>query len=354
MFVQEVYRLKTLLRIIGITILILAVHLYGKLLVSEYISQPSKTKDNKQLTQQKNGENYEGVVENISYLVGSEAEGLLAKWGEPARVEPSAYGYEWWIYNQDASHYVQFGVENHKVVTVYVAGEKVDISPLQLGAEYDAIYKQIPFSYEVSLEIGGNSYQFELSDEEVSEQPLIPVQEDVWAQLYFDRFTKELVGVRYMDNTTLVKHRPYQLVYSGELLEPPHLSEEQMKLVEQGNAQQILDLTNIIRARHDLPLLGWDQQTADVAYGHSKDMQKNEYFSHDSPKYGALGDRLQRGEVSFQLAGENIAAQHTDGIAAVHGWLNSEGHRENLLNEEFTNLGVGVYEKFYTQNFIQK
>ncbi|MDF4730304.1 CAP domain-containing protein, partial [Vibrio parahaemolyticus] len=106
--------------------------------------------------------------------------------------------------------------------------------------------------------------------------------------------------------------------------------------------------------RHNLPLLAWDQQTADVAIGHSKDMKDNNYFSHDSPTLGTLGDRLQRGKVGFQLAGENIAAQHSDGVAALQGWLNSEGHRKNLLNEQFTGLGVGVYDKFYTQNFIRK
>lgn len=56
-----------------------------------------------------------------------------------------------------------------------------------------------------------------------------------------------------------------------------------MKQVENGNMQQILDLTNIIRSRHQLPLLTLDRQTADVAFGHSKDMKDNNYFSHDSP-----------------------------------------------------------------------
>ena len=58
---------------------------------------------------------------------------------------------------------------------------------------------------------------------------------------------------------------------------------------------------------------------------------------------------MQRGKVGFQLAGENIAAQHSDGVAALQGWLNSEGHRKNLLNEQFTGLGVG-----YTISFIHK
>ena len=78
------------------------------------------------------------------------------------------------------------------------------------------------------------------------EQPLVPV-EDGWAQLYFDHFTHELVGVRYMDDETLLRQRPYQLVYSGELLAEQPLTPDKMKQIENGNMQQIFDLTNIIQ-----------------------------------------------------------------------------------------------------------
>ncbi|MDM5189645.1 CAP-associated domain-containing protein [Bacillus sp. DX4.1] len=345
--------MKKLLRIVIITIFILAIDLYGKLLVSQYILQPSHSKQEQKIVKKKQQTNEE-FPETISQLIGGDSENLLARWGEPARIEPSAYGYEWWIYNQDLSRYVQFGIAEHKIVTAYAAGDQVDIAPFHMNEKYEEVYKKNSFSHEISLKKGRNSYQFELSDTEIVEQPLVSMEKGGWAQLYFDHFTHELVGIRYMDDEILVQQRPYQLVYSGELKNAQPLSAEKMTQVEHGNMQQILDLTNIIRSRHQLSLLTWDQRTAEVAFGHSKDMKENNYFSHDSPKFGTLGDRLQRGQVAFQLAGENIAAQHNDGIAAMHGWLNSEGHRKNLLNEQFTELGVGVYDKFYTQNFIRK
>lgn len=353
MVIQEVYNLKKLFRIIVIIFLILAIDLYGKLLVSQYIFQSPQLKKEHKIVKIKKEKEIKGVPDTIPELLGRDSEILLANWDEPARIEPSAYGYEWWIYNKDQSQYVQFGVKEHKIVTIYVGGEKVNISPFHIGETYEDIYKKNPFSHEISLKMGRNSYQFELSDVELIEQPLVSI-EDGWAQLYFDHFTHKLVGVRYMDDETLIKQKPYQLVSSGELTNPQPLSPELMKQVEQGNAQQILDLTNVIRSRYHIPLLAWDQQTAAVAFEHSKDMKDNNYFSHDSPSFGTLGDRLQKGNVSFQLAGENIAAQHSDAIAAIQGWLNSEGHRKNLLNEQFTGLGIGVYDKFYTQNFIQK
>jgi uncharacterized protein YkwD len=83
-------------------------------------------------------------------------------------------------------------------------------------------------------------------------------------------------------------------------------------------------------------------------------MYETDNFSHTSEKFGELSDRLDVGDVFYQLAGENIAANYIDGPAVVEGWLNSKGHRETLLNKEYTHLGVGVYHKYFTQNFIQK
>ena len=83
-------------------------------------------------------------------------------------------------------------------------------------------------------------------------------------------------------------------------------------------------------------------------------MYESDQFSHISEKSGELKDRLEANEVIYQIAGENIAANYLDAPAVIEGWLNSKGHRESLLNEEFTHLGVGVYKKHYTQNFIGK
>jgi uncharacterized protein YkwD len=176
---------------------------------------------------------------------------------------------------------------------------------------------------------------------------------DVYVQLYFDDFEKTLSSIRYLNAETLIKQRPYELVYRGPLLDPKELSAKEWSLVEEGTEKQIIDFTNIIRNRFNLPPVEWDEETATVAYLHSKDMREANYFSHTSPTTGSLSDRLISGNVPFSYAGENIAAQYVDGVASVEGWLNSEGHRKTLLNERFTHLGVGVNEKYYTQNFIE-
>jgi len=100
--------------------------------------------------------------------------------------------------------------------------------------------------------------------------------------------------------------------------------------------------------------LKWDEKIAEVAFEHSKDMFETSDFSHTSSRYGGLSDRLKAANVEYESAGENIAANYTDGPAVVEGWLNSQSHRESLLNKNYTHLGVGLYQDYYTQDFIQR
>lgn len=289
----------------------------------------------------------EGMYSFIG-MTSKELEGVL---GKPSRIDPSAYDYNWWIYNGNPKQYMQIGILNDKVVTVFGIGDEVRVDPFKIGQPVDDIFRQFQIKQTVTLK--SEHYRFELKEAEMNTRPLLSIG-DVYIQLYFDSFTKKLSSVRFMDEQTLIKQRPYELIYRGDLLSAEEISSGKWKKIEGGAVFQILDITNIMRERHGLHPVKWDHKTALVAYNHSKEMSVEDYFSHTSPKKGGLAERLAMEEVLYQFAGENIAAKYVDGIAAVEGWLNSEGHRETLLNDKFTHLGVGVYEKYYTQNFIQK
>jgi uncharacterized protein YkwD len=291
------------------------------------------------------------AFKGLQTFIGLTGDEIIELWGKPIRIDPSSYDYVWWIYKHNENSYIQVGVLENKVVTIYGIGDDINIDPFFTGQSYDEVAKQFPVLDMHSLQVEGNTYRFELSEEELLIRPLFQFG-DVWAQLYIDHFTNKLSSIRYMDDATLIKQRPYELVYRGELLFPRELSHEEWLAVENGSSKQIIDITNMIRKRYDLDQVEWHDETSKVALLHSKDMKENNYFAHDSPTKGGLADRLEAGEIKYHLAGENIAAKYVDGIAAVEGWLNSKGHRETLLNEKFTHLGVGVIEKYYTQNFI--
>jgi uncharacterized protein YkwD len=323
-------------------------------LIIEKESQPKVDESLKQdINEQSINEGIKQPDKGVGSLLGKDIEALKAVMGKPARVDLSAYGFHWWIFNASLDQYVQAGVLNGKVVTAYGIGPSVNVEPFKIGQPIEEIFAMNVIDPEITFEFNGSSYKFELSEQDMNNRPIIRMG-DYFAQLYIDKFTGSVSSIRYLDKETLVKQRPYEMVYRGDLMEAPELSAGEWLRVEAGTEKQILDITNVIRTRHDLEILEWDDKTAEVAYAHSKDMAEEDYFSHESEKYGTLADRLKAADVIYELAGENIAANYTDAPAVVEGWLNSESHREALLNNEFSHLGVGVYQKHYTQNFLKR
>ena len=85
-----------------------------------------------------------------------------------------------------------------------------------------------------------------------------------------------------------------------------------------------------------------------------KDMKDNSYFSHTSPVYGSPFDMIRNFGISYRSAGENIAKGQTTPQAVVDAWMNSAGHRANILNPAYTKIGVGYVAggNYWTQMFI--
>jgi uncharacterized protein YkwD len=287
-------------------------------------------------------------------LVGKSADELVTKLGEPKRKDPSNYGYTWWVYTDGQTQYIQFGVQDDKIQTIYATGKDISIEPLSIGDSYKTLKEELQFTEEVTYGKGITSYTFLLDEEDLKMRPLVKLSDNLFLQAYFDTFTEKLSSIRVMTGDVLLSQRPYGLKYRGALPDPPQLNDKEWQLVERGMEQQIFDLTNVIRHNFKKDKLSWEEKVSEVAFLHSKDMADNNYFSHYSPNGYGLKERLEAKEVSYFAAGENIAAQYVDAPAAVEGWLNSKGHREALLHDDYTHLGVGVYRLYYTQNFLSK
>ena len=121
---------------------------------------------------------------------------------------------------------------------------------------------------------------------------------------------------------------------------------------------ETFNLINEQRAKNGLPALKIDMEVQRVARIKAQDMVNNNYFSHTSPTYGSPFDMLKSFGISYKSAGENIAGNSSNS-AAVTAWMNSSGHRANILNSSYNYTGVGVvtgskYGKIYVQMFIGK
>lgn len=354
---RRLVKLRSLFKILIMLTIIFLISIYAYPVENDHIKNDEIRKppmyDESNLLPGKIEDHSERPKEGISALIGKPVATLEKQFGEPNRVDPSAYEYDWWIYNDSSDSYMQIGVLNDKIVSVYVVGDAINIKPFHIGQSIEDIYRSTLLETEILIQLSSGTYRFELTEEDLNIRPLVQMG-GIFAQLTIDKFTGQLSSIRFMDKLTLVKTRPYEMSYRGELLDSDSLSERQWREVENSNEKQIFDLTNIIRKRFDLEPLNWDEEVAEVAYHHSKEMNEQDYFSHTSPKHGEVSNRMDKAKISYRSVGENIASQYIDAPAAVAGWLNSEGHRKALLNKDFTHLGVGVYQKHYTQNFIKK
>ena len=123
-----------------------------------------------------------------------------------------------------------------------------------------------------------------------------------------------------------------------------------------ADEKETLNLINEQRIANGLTALLVDDEVQNVARVKAQDMVNGEYFSHTSPTYGSPFDMLKNFGISYKTAGENIAGNSSNS-GAVNAWMNSSGHKANILNNSYNYSGLAVvnspkYGKIYVQIFI--
>ena len=139
------------------------------------------------------------------------------------------------------------------------------------------------------------------------------------------------------------------LIYPGDRLVIPTL-DTSVRAYE----QEVIRLVTVERAKAGLKALTEDWELSRVARYKSQDMHDLRYFSHTSPTYGSPFDMMKAFGIRYRTAGENIAMGYRTPAAVVQGWMNSPGHRANILNASYTKIGVGYVASgnYWTQHFI--
>lgn len=139
------------------------------------------------------------------------------------------------------------------------------------------------------------------------------------------------------------------LIYPGDRLNIPQLDRAVLSYEE-----EVVRLVNDIRRQNGLGELTLNWELSRVARYKSQDMVDKGYFAHNSPTYGTPFQMMQSFGLTYRYAGENIAYGYSTPQAVVNGWMNSEGHRKNILGTNFTQIGVGYVAQghYWTQMFI--
>ncbi len=166
------------------------------------------------------------------------------------------------------------------------------------------------------------------------------------------------IAVRYeIGLSELIEANPQisnpALIYPGQKITIPNI--DSVKQLE----QQVVDLVNAQRSKNGLPALTHNWELSRVARYKSQDMIDKNYFSHTSPTYGSPFDMMKSFGISYTAAGENIAKGQNSPQSVMNAWMNSSGHRANILNKSYNQIGVGVAKDsrgnlYWTQMFIKK
>ncbi len=122
--------------------------------------------------------------------------------------------------------------------------------------------------------------------------------------------------------------------------------------------QEVIKLVNAERQKLGLKDYQANSQLSNIARNKSQDMRDNNYFSHTSPTYGSPFEMLRKFNVNYSAAGENIAKGQRTAQAVINAWMNSAGHRRNILSKKYTQIGVGLVKDnqgvtYWTQLFIR-
>jgi uncharacterized YkwD family protein/spore coat assembly protein SafA len=160
---------------------------------------------------------------------------------------------------------------------------------------------------------------------------------------------KYQIGVKEIIDANPQFENP-DLIYPNDKVNIPNI--DATKNVE----VQVQQLVNQERSKQGLKPLEMDWELQRTARTKACDMAQKGYFSHTSPTYGSPFDMMKQFGISYKTAGENIAQGQRTPQEVMQSWMNSTGHRENILKPDFTHIGVGYCQQgnHWVQMFIGK
>lgn len=166
------------------------------------------------------------------------------------------------------------------------------------------------------------------------------------------------IAVKYQVGVSeIIKANPQvrnpAMIYPGQKLNIPTVPTD---IRTQEN--EVIRLVNVERTKRGLQPLKANWELSRVARLKSQDMANKGYFSHQSPTYGSPFNMMENFGIRFSSAGENIAYGQKTPAQVMTAWMNSPGHRANILSPSYTEIGVGLARNkngvpYWTQMFIK-
>lgn len=279
-------------------------------------------------------------IHNIE--MGASEELVREKLGNPTRKSRNEYGTDWYTYHQGYNNFIMISFDDNRNVNAIYTNDDLISSDngLKYGTE-KAVVRETFGEPIKEIRKGLNIYLLQQSDGfDVYEF------DNMYAYIFYDLEKNETITAVKLIATSLEQQKTG--IYAGK-----------NDSLQKGFELQLFDLTNAARVRHGFSILKWDDAVSHTAQKHSTDMAVQNYFSHENKVGKSPFDRMEDDGITFKSAGENLAYGQSSSIFAHEGLMNSPGHRENILLNTYSHIGIGVdfnekSQPYYTENFLLK
>lgn len=256
-------------------------------------------------------------------IIGLPVQSLTKKLGKPMRLEASGYGFQWHVYGKNLKKYLLAGVDSGIVVAAYSNSKQLAFRGIRFNAARDAVRASLgkPLAH-------------------IRRDNVVYIINEADRKDYFDiggHFAVVFYDILAGKGVTSMLIVPKAAEISA-LIDRAPLSAEALQAYQRISA----DLVNAARARAGLGKLAADTRLGKLAAARTADMRDRDYFSHVNPDKKNPFDLARAAGIRFKSMGENIAYGHHSPIFAHESFMNSTGHRNNILKKVYRKLGTGV------------
>ncbi|ANQ63905.1 CAP-associated domain-containing protein [Staphylococcus equorum] len=345
---------KLIIKIIGVLLLIcfLIYLFYSPRLKFDVLENPNK--DSTKTTQNKDAQKTETNAKNpkpekgVSTWVGQNLDELTDKYGQADRVYPYKNNFKNYVFKQKDKYYL-ITTKKGIVKSVYATGKDANVNPIKIQDDASHVFEKYSINPEPMISVNGKQYQLELSDSDMKTQALIKFK-DIYAQVYIDQQSNEVVAVRYLDSEALAAFKPYQMLSTKEDKE---VKSKYSNITYEQNSNQLTtlyEITNEMRKLKDAEPLKVNNQLTHIA-----SFNLYEAIGTDSVEFteDALKQQLNEQEVPFVSASQNVGYDFNEVPTLIHSWLNSDIHRSRMLNSKYNEMGGEVTNGYYTIIFVE-
>lgn len=279
------------------------------------------------------------LSENFKTIkIGDIKESVIDKLNEPSRIDNSEYNFKWYVYNNYKEKFFMIGIENDKVVALFTNNiNSCENESISIDKDINYVRK----NFKILKYKDKRNIRYEIFSN--NEYDILYIN-NKYITVFYDKFNNNKIWA-------------YEIIEKSSEEKVESIYPELDKNIENSLMLEIIDLVNAIRYKYNLNPLSDNKKATISARKHSEDMRNNNYFDHENLNNETPFDRMTKEGINYTSAGENIAAGQTNSIFVVNGWINSDGHRKNILgNYKYIGVGVifgGNYKTYYTQNFFE-